>query len=91
MCGSYDELCDILYKNSREVATQSVQVANTGSYILLVKRFDSIMGDRVLSVSRLEPLEYFILKEIRTSLKSFLKQTNDKQFREIEAIASTLK
>ena len=49
------------------------------------------MGDRVLSISKLEPLEYFILKEIRSSLKAFLKQTNDKQYRETEAIASSLK
>lgn len=86
-CQSYEELCDKLYSFICEVSRQQVCDANVGDLLYLVKRGDHKMGDRILSVSRVEAIEYKILKDLRQTLFFFTKQMNEKTLREVEANA----
>jgi len=92
VCTGYDELCDHLYVASCNTASASITVANEGHNIFLVKRNDPSMGDRVLSISKIEPVEFLILKEMKTALRSFVKYISYKtDMREIDMNSSQLK
>jgi hypothetical protein len=46
--------------------------------MILVKRGDKVVGDRVLSISMVESIEKTILNEVYTLIKDFVKLQSDK-------------
>ena len=73
MASSYDELCDLIYVSACETGSGSLETQNNGQHIILISRTDTQIGDRVLSISKVDTVEYTILKEMRVALKTLLK------------------
>jgi len=72
---SYSEMCDALLKAHWETSTAKTAEVNEGAIFWLIRRSDKQMGDRVLSLSQVESLEFVMLREIKMSLRSFMKST----------------
>jgi hypothetical protein len=91
VCTTYSEMCDTLSSAHREVSTTKTSDVNEGAIFWLVRRSDKQMGDRVLSLSQVESLEFVMLRELKMSLRSFMKSTAQKGYRQVEMQADQLK
>jgi len=78
-CKDYDELCDTLYVNYCDVSVSTIELKNEGYNIILVKRKDEVVGDRVLSISKTESIQFQLIKEMQESLRSFFVKFNEKE------------
>ena len=65
----YDDLCDTLYLSYCDIALSRADIDNDGHHIYLIKRKDTKAGDVVLSISKIEPIEYKILSSMHHILK----------------------
>ena len=87
ICKNYDEICDLMYCAFCETSLATLAQANEGAIIYFVKRASGKEAantaaeskkDRVISISKIETLEYKILSEMCSKLRSFnLKALND--------------
>lgn len=71
LCASFDQLCDMIRVAHGEAVTGKVAKVQEGVNIWLIKRNDKVHGDRILSISRVECIEFTILNEMRHLLKQY--------------------
>ena len=61
LCNTFDHVCDNMYIAYQDAVIGSIDKNHEGSLIYLVKRCDKVLGDRILSISRAECIEFIIL------------------------------
>lgn len=72
ICRDFDSLCDTMYVTYNDFVQES-NFQNQTCDILLVKREDSTSGDYILSISNMIPDEFYLIREVYDSLKTFVK------------------
>ena len=80
ICNTYDELCDIMYCAFCEISLLPLAQQNEGAVIYFIKRCndDGVKNsDRVISMSKIENLEYNILYDMCNKLRTFNRSFNN--------------
>lgn len=82
---TYESTCDTVYTVHHSVSVGAAASQQEGSDLLLIKRGDSVLGDRILSISRIECFEFSILNTSRTLLIDHNDNIVVKNMRDYEA------
>jgi hypothetical protein len=82
---SYDSLCDTMYSAHHEVSVGAAATQQEGTNLVLIKRGDQVLGDRILSISRIDCLEFSILAAARSLLVNHNDNIVVKNVRDYEA------
>lgn len=82
---TYDSLCDTVYSTYYQVSVGASTTQQEGSNLVLIKRGDKVLGDRILSISRIDCLEFSILNKARSLLVSHNDNMMVKSMRDYEA------
>lgn len=81
---TYDAICDTIYTAHHQISVGNASNQQEGSNLVLIKRGDKTLGDRLLSISRIDCHEFSILNTSRSLLINHNDNLVTKNMREYE-------